>query len=102
MIERFIRNFLNGKHNIRKLQQIQTVHVSSSNRPSHRFKLSNEYSNNGGFKLLDDYHHNRSANFQLADLGKHVVSYALGPHGSRSIRQKLGRVSHTEKAQFNM
>ncbi|KAI3419115.1 hypothetical protein GPALN_006874 [Globodera pallida] len=98
MINRFIRNFLNGQHIICKVQQIQTVRVeflhqcaknnvcpaavlscgarmasssSSKYRPSHRSKL------------LDAYHNRRTANLQLADLGEHVVAFALDPRGSR-------------------
>ncbi|KAI3419377.1 ILWEQ [Globodera pallida] len=112
MINRFIRNFLNGHHIICKVQQIQTVRVaflhqctknvcpaaviscgarmasSSSNRPSHHSKL------------LDAYHNRRTANLQLADLGEHVVAFALDSQGSRFIQQKLGRANPTEKAQL--
>uniref|UniRef100_A0A183C1C1 PUM-HD domain-containing protein n=1 Tax=Globodera pallida TaxID=36090 RepID=A0A183C1C1_GLOPA len=112
MIGRFIRNVLNGQHIICKVQQIQTVRVeflhqcaknvcpaavtscsarmasSSSNRPSHRSEL------------LDAYHNKRTANLQLADLGEHVVAFALDPQGSSFIEQKLGRASPTEKAQL--
>uniref|UniRef100_A0A914IDI6 PUM-HD domain-containing protein n=1 Tax=Globodera rostochiensis TaxID=31243 RepID=A0A914IDI6_GLORO len=115
MINRFIRNFLNGQHIICKVPQVQAVHVtflhqcaknnvcpaavlsrvarmasssSSSNRPSHRSKL------------LDDYHNRRTANLQLADLGKDAVAFALDPHGSRFIEQKLERANPTEKAQL--
>uniref|UniRef100_A0A183CCZ9 PUM-HD domain-containing protein n=1 Tax=Globodera pallida TaxID=36090 RepID=A0A183CCZ9_GLOPA len=112
MINRFIRNFLNGQHIICKVQQIQTVRVeflhqcaknvcpaaviscgarmasSSSNRPSHHSKL------------LDAYHNHRTPNLQLADLGEHVVAFALDPQGSSFIQQKLGRANPTEKAQL--
>uniref|UniRef100_A0A183BR74 Str_synth domain-containing protein n=1 Tax=Globodera pallida TaxID=36090 RepID=A0A183BR74_GLOPA len=44
---------------------------SSSNRPSHPSEL------------LDAYHNNRTPNLQLADLGEHVVAFALDPQGSR-------------------
>uniref|UniRef100_A0A914IEE3 PUM-HD domain-containing protein n=1 Tax=Globodera rostochiensis TaxID=31243 RepID=A0A914IEE3_GLORO len=115
MINRFIRNFLNGQHIICKAQQIQAVRVaflhqcaknsvcpaaviscgvrmasssSSSNRPSHRSEL------------LDAYHNNRTANIQLADLGKDAVAFALDARGSRFIQQKLERANPTEKAQF--
>uniref|UniRef100_A0A914HRL9 PUM-HD domain-containing protein n=1 Tax=Globodera rostochiensis TaxID=31243 RepID=A0A914HRL9_GLORO len=123
MINRLIRNFLNGQHIIREIRHVQTVHVaflhqcaknvcpaavlswgvrmaSSSNRPSNRSKLSGEYSNNGGSQLLDDYHNNRAANLQLADLGKDAVAFALDPQGSRFIEQKLGRASPTVKARL--
>ncbi|KAI3419360.1 hypothetical protein GPALN_006605 [Globodera pallida] len=112
MFNRFIRNFLNGQHIIHKIRHVQTVRLtflhqciqnecpaavlscgarmasSSSNRPSHRSKL------------LDDYHKNRTANLQLADLGEHVMAFALDPQGSRFIEQKLGHASPTEKAQL--
>uniref|UniRef100_A0A914IEF2 PUM-HD domain-containing protein n=1 Tax=Globodera rostochiensis TaxID=31243 RepID=A0A914IEF2_GLORO len=115
MIGRFVRNLLNGQHIICKVQQVQAVHVtflhqcaknnvcpaavlscgarmasssSSSNRPSHRSEL------------LDAYRNNRAANLQLADLGKDAVAFALDPHGSRFIEQKLERANPTEKAQF--
>uniref|UniRef100_A0A914IH34 PUM-HD domain-containing protein n=1 Tax=Globodera rostochiensis TaxID=31243 RepID=A0A914IH34_GLORO len=115
MINRFIRNFLNGQHIICKVQQVQAVHVtflhqcaknnvcpaailsrvarmasssSSSNRPSHRSEL------------LDAYHNRRAANLQLAGLGKDAVAFALDPHGSRFIEQRLERANSTEKAQF--
>uniref|UniRef100_A0A183CCA0 PUM-HD domain-containing protein n=1 Tax=Globodera pallida TaxID=36090 RepID=A0A183CCA0_GLOPA len=73
---------------------------SSSNRPSHRFKLLDEHRNNSGSKLLDAYHNNRAANLQLADLGKHAVAFALDPQGSRFIQQKLRRANSTETAQL--
>uniref|UniRef100_A0A914IH57 PUM-HD domain-containing protein n=1 Tax=Globodera rostochiensis TaxID=31243 RepID=A0A914IH57_GLORO len=114
MINRFIRNFLNGQHIICKVQHVQAVRVvflhqcnknvcpaaviscgarmasssSSSNRPSHRSEL------------LDAYHNKRTDNLQLADLGKDAVAFALDPHGSRFIQQKLERANPTEKAQF--
>uniref|UniRef100_A0A914H102 PUM-HD domain-containing protein n=1 Tax=Globodera rostochiensis TaxID=31243 RepID=A0A914H102_GLORO len=124
MVSRLICNFLNGQHIICKIQHVQTVHVaflhqhiknvcpaavlscgarmasSSSNRPSNRSKLSDKYSNNGGSQLLDDYHNNRAANLQLADLGKHAMAFALDPQGSRFIEQKLGRARSTGKAQL--
>uniref|UniRef100_A0A183CQG9 Robl_LC7 domain-containing protein n=1 Tax=Globodera pallida TaxID=36090 RepID=A0A183CQG9_GLOPA len=103
MIGSFIRNFLNGQHIIHKIRHVQTVRLtflhqciknecppaavfsfgarmasssSSSNRPSHRSKL------------LNDYLNNRAANLQLTDLGKHIVAFALDPRGSRfQIRQ---------------
>uniref|UniRef100_A0A914GZ07 PUM-HD domain-containing protein n=1 Tax=Globodera rostochiensis TaxID=31243 RepID=A0A914GZ07_GLORO len=124
MIGRLIRNFLNGQHIICKIQHVQTVRVAflhqhsknvypaavlscgarmastSSNRRSNRSKLSGEYSNNSGSTLLDDYHNNRAANLQLADLGKHAMAFALDPQGSRFILQKLGRARSTEKAQL--
>uniref|UniRef100_A0A914IGZ5 PUM-HD domain-containing protein n=1 Tax=Globodera rostochiensis TaxID=31243 RepID=A0A914IGZ5_GLORO len=113
MINRFIRNFLNGQHIICKVQQIQTVRVvflhhcnknvcpaavlscgacmasssSSSNRPSNRSKL------------LDAYRNKRAANLQLTDLGKDAVAFAQDPLGSRFIEQKLERANPTEKAQ---
>uniref|UniRef100_A0A183C736 PUM-HD domain-containing protein n=1 Tax=Globodera pallida TaxID=36090 RepID=A0A183C736_GLOPA len=97
MIERFIRNLLNGQHIIHKIRQVQTVQLtflhqciknecppaavlslgarmasssSSSNHPSHRSKL------------LDDYHNNRAVNLQLTDLSKHVVEFAQDTRGS--------------------
>uniref|UniRef100_A0A914IFU2 PUM-HD domain-containing protein n=1 Tax=Globodera rostochiensis TaxID=31243 RepID=A0A914IFU2_GLORO len=114
MINRFIRNFLNGQHIICKVHQIQAVRVaflhqciknnvcpaavlscgarmassSSSNRPSHPSEL------------LDAYHNKRTANLQLADLGKDAVAFALDLHGSRFIQQKLERANPTEKAQL--
>uniref|UniRef100_A0A914IH14 PUM-HD domain-containing protein n=1 Tax=Globodera rostochiensis TaxID=31243 RepID=A0A914IH14_GLORO len=114
MINRFIRNFLNGQHIICKVQQIQAVRVaflhqcaknvcpaavlscgacmasssSSSNRPSNRSKL------------LDAYRNKRAANLQLTDLGKDAVEFAQDPLGSRFIEQKLERANPTEKAQF--
>uniref|UniRef100_A0A183CB84 PUM-HD domain-containing protein n=1 Tax=Globodera pallida TaxID=36090 RepID=A0A183CB84_GLOPA len=122
MIGRLIRNFLNGQHIIRKVRHVQTVHVaglhqcakkvcpaavlgvrtasSSSNRPSHRSKLLDEYSNNSGSTLLDAYHNNRTDNLQLADLGKRAVAFALDYQGSRFIQQKLGRANPTETAQL--
>uniref|UniRef100_A0A914HU98 PUM-HD domain-containing protein n=1 Tax=Globodera rostochiensis TaxID=31243 RepID=A0A914HU98_GLORO len=125
MIGRLIRNFLNGQHIICKVQHVQAVHVaclhqcikkkvcsaavlswgarmasSSSNRPSNRSKLSDEYSNNSGSQLLDAYHNNRADNLQLADLGKHAVAFALDYQGSRFIEQKLERASPAVKAQL--
>ncbi|KAI3419369.1 hypothetical protein GPALN_006614 [Globodera pallida] len=126
MINRFIRNFLNGQHINSKVQQIQTVRVaflhqciknecpaavilcgarmasssSSKYRSSNRSKLSNDFSNSGVSKLLDDYRNNRTANLQLADLDEHVVAFAQDSQGSRFIEQKLGRASPTEKAQL--
>uniref|UniRef100_A0A183BQW1 PUM-HD domain-containing protein n=1 Tax=Globodera pallida TaxID=36090 RepID=A0A183BQW1_GLOPA len=114
MINRFIRNFLNAQHIICKVQHVQTVRgaflhqcaknvcpaaliscgarmassSSSKYRPSHRSKL------------LDAYHKNRTANPQLADLGEHVVAFALDQQGSRFIEQKLERANPTEKAQL--
>uniref|UniRef100_A0A183BHC9 HTH marR-type domain-containing protein n=1 Tax=Globodera pallida TaxID=36090 RepID=A0A183BHC9_GLOPA len=112
MVGRCIRNFLNVQHIICKVQQLQTIRLtflhqciknkcpaavlswgvrmasSSSNRPSHRSKL------------LDDYHNKRTPNLQLTNLGKHVVAFALDPRGSRFIQQKLGRANPTEKAQL--
>uniref|UniRef100_A0A914IDK7 PUM-HD domain-containing protein n=1 Tax=Globodera rostochiensis TaxID=31243 RepID=A0A914IDK7_GLORO len=115
MINRFIRNFLNGQHIICKVPQVQAVHVtflhqcaknsvcpaavlsrvarmasssSSSNRPSH------------SSELLDAYRNKRTANLQLADLGKDAVAFALDPLGSRFIEQKLERANPTEKAQL--
>uniref|UniRef100_A0A914IFP7 PUM-HD domain-containing protein n=1 Tax=Globodera rostochiensis TaxID=31243 RepID=A0A914IFP7_GLORO len=114
MINRFIRNFLNGQHIICKVQQIQAVRVaflhhcnknvcpaavlscgacmasssSSSNRPSNRSEL------------LDAYRNKRAANLQLTDLGQDAVAFALDPLGSRFIQQKLERANPTEKAQF--
>uniref|UniRef100_A0A914I0Q5 PUM-HD domain-containing protein n=1 Tax=Globodera rostochiensis TaxID=31243 RepID=A0A914I0Q5_GLORO len=115
MIGRFICNLLNGQHIIHKIRHVQTVHVaflhqciknkrppaavlswatrlasssSSSNRPSQRSKL------------LNDYHNKRIANLQLANLGKDVVEFALDPQGSRFIEQKLRRANPTEKAQL--
>uniref|UniRef100_A0A183CQ44 PUM-HD domain-containing protein n=1 Tax=Globodera pallida TaxID=36090 RepID=A0A183CQ44_GLOPA len=100
MIDRFIRNFLNGRHIIHKVQHVQTVRLtflhqciknecppvavfsfgarmasssSSSNRPSHRSKL------------LDDYRNDRAANLQLTDLGSHMMEFALDPQGSRRV-----------------
>uniref|UniRef100_A0A914IH05 PUM-HD domain-containing protein n=1 Tax=Globodera rostochiensis TaxID=31243 RepID=A0A914IH05_GLORO len=118
MINRFIRNFLNGQHIICKVRHVQAVHVSflhhciknnlcpaavlscgcaarmasssssSSNRPSHNSEL------------LDAYRNKRTANLQLADLGKDAVAFAQDPLGSRFIDQKLERANPTEKAQF--
>uniref|UniRef100_A0A914I1H7 PUM-HD domain-containing protein n=1 Tax=Globodera rostochiensis TaxID=31243 RepID=A0A914I1H7_GLORO len=116
MIARFIRNFLNGQHIIHKVRQVQTVRrtflhqciknecppaaavlslgaraassSSSSNRPSQRSKL------------LNDYLNNRAANLQLADLGNHVLEFAQDPLGSRFIEQKLKRANPTETAQL--
>uniref|UniRef100_A0A914HUA8 PUM-HD domain-containing protein n=1 Tax=Globodera rostochiensis TaxID=31243 RepID=A0A914HUA8_GLORO len=126
MINRFMRNFLNGLHIIREVQHqhVQAVHVaclhqcaqnvcpapvlscgarmasSSSNRPSNRSKLSGEYSNNSGSTLLDDYRNNRTANLQLNDLGKDAVAFALGPRGLRFIQRKLKHANPTETAQL--
>uniref|UniRef100_A0A914I401 PUM-HD domain-containing protein n=1 Tax=Globodera rostochiensis TaxID=31243 RepID=A0A914I401_GLORO len=83
---------------------------SSSNRPSQRSKL------------LNDYLNNRTANPQLTDLGKHAVAFALDPRAvqgghcwgerfeqpgllalTRSmafIQQKLARANPTETAQL--
>uniref|UniRef100_A0A914I315 PUM-HD domain-containing protein n=1 Tax=Globodera rostochiensis TaxID=31243 RepID=A0A914I315_GLORO len=115
---RFIRNFLNGQQHIHKIRQVQTVRLTflhqciknecppaavlslgarmaSSNRPSHRSKLSDEYSNNGGSKLLDEYHNHRAANLQLTDLGKDTVAFALDPRGSRALQ--LGHCTEQQK-----
>uniref|UniRef100_A0A914H2I8 PUM-HD domain-containing protein n=1 Tax=Globodera rostochiensis TaxID=31243 RepID=A0A914H2I8_GLORO len=121
MISQIIRNFLNGQHIICKIQHVQTVRVAflhqhsknvypaavlscgarmASTSSSKWSKLSGEYSNNGGSTLLDDYHNNRAANLQLADLGKHAMAFALDPQGSRFIQQKLGRARSTETAQL--
>uniref|UniRef100_A0A914IFS8 PUM-HD domain-containing protein n=1 Tax=Globodera rostochiensis TaxID=31243 RepID=A0A914IFS8_GLORO len=114
MINRFIRNFLNGQHIIDKFRHVQTVRLtflhqyiknvcpaavlscgvrmasssSSSNRPSHRSKL------------LADIYKNRTANLQLTNLGKDVVEFAQDSQGSRFIKQKLERANPTEKAQL--
>uniref|UniRef100_A0A914H0V1 PUM-HD domain-containing protein n=1 Tax=Globodera rostochiensis TaxID=31243 RepID=A0A914H0V1_GLORO len=109
MIDRFICNFLNGQHIIHKIRHVQTVRQTflhqciknecpavlscactapSSKRPRRRSKL------------LDDYRNNRTANLQLADLGDHVLEFALDPFGSRFIEQKLACASPTEKAQL--
>uniref|UniRef100_A0A914I383 PUM-HD domain-containing protein n=1 Tax=Globodera rostochiensis TaxID=31243 RepID=A0A914I383_GLORO len=112
MIGRFIRNFLNGQHIIHKIRQVQAVRptflhqciknerpsaavlslgarmASSSNRTSQRSKL------------LNDYLNNRAANLQLADLGNHVLEFALDPRGSSFIKQKLESANPAETAQL--
>ncbi|KAI3419363.1 hypothetical protein GPALN_006608 [Globodera pallida] len=134
MVGRCIRNFLNVQHIICKVQQLQTVRVkflhqsaknvcpaaviscgarmasSSSNRPSHRSKLLDAYHNNGGSKLLVDFHNKRTPNLQLAALGEHVVAFALDSQGSRQIyyhsvvsavhRAKVETCQSAEKAQL--
>uniref|UniRef100_A0A914GZM1 PUM-HD domain-containing protein n=1 Tax=Globodera rostochiensis TaxID=31243 RepID=A0A914GZM1_GLORO len=109
MLDRFIRNFLNGQQIIHKIRHVQTVRLTflhkciknecpavlswdtrmastSSKRPSQ------------SSKLLNDYRNNRIANLQLADLGNDILEFARDPRGSRFIQQKLERANPTETA----